>query len=144
MREILFRGKRVDNGEWVEGNNIIFVEKNSRAFIIPPGKYKGSCQTKRGLFFISPKIEVIPETIGQYIGLSLKKGPKIFEGDIIEYGYIFQNNRGVVVFNNFSASFQIDSNIKKTPMPLPLDDFHLICNVKIIGNIHDNPELLGG
>ena len=145
MREILFRGKRVDNGEWVEGHNIILTEQGKgRAFIIPTGEYIYSFETKTGrLVLETPQIEVVPETVGQYTGLTDKNGTKIFEGDIIQFDYAGKgkgvNGVEAVVFEN--GKFGVKWGYHK----------HLVCldgfantTLEVIGNIHDNPELLKG
>lgn len=137
-REILLKGKRVDNGEWVIGdlcrgeNNTFAISTNSI-----------------GLF------EVIPETIGQFTGLTDKNGVKIFEGDIVkivEDGDKKTDNRpedfnygdvALILFDSRYCQFgaynnsidEIESigNLVRTPW------FNFI---EVIGNIHDNPELL--
>lgn len=125
MREILFRGKRTDNGEWIEGT------------YFPPANT-----------LISYKLElidgvvtfmdfcVIPETVGQFTGLTDKNGKKIFEGDIItmqKYGK--GKHKSLVYFKN--GKFAVDGSNYA---------FKDICprNMEIIGNIYDNPELLKG
>ena len=65
MREILFRGKRVDSGEWVEGDL---------------SRLKTTLKT---VFFVN-QIEVLPETVGQFTGLCDRNGVKIFEFDVVE------------------------------------------------------------
>lgn len=121
MREILFRGKRVDNGEWVEGD----VHKNidfSKAHIHPNGERVRS-------------FDVLPETVGQYTGLTDKSGVRIFEGDILrdddneENGVIeFVDGEFCVVFGNIETHGIAD----------------IACCCYVIGNIHDSPELLKG
>ena len=91
MREILFRGKRLDNGEWVEG---CFVEKKDplldsdvrNAFILAQA---------RGDSFVT-WFPVDPATVGQFTGLSDKNGKRIFEGDVVSTG----KEKHVVRFRN--------------------------------------------
>lgn len=79
MREILFKGKRVDNGEWVEG--YYFVEAIEHDFMERTFVYPSFIKIKYGDHFQDH--EVIPETIGQFTGLCDKNGTKIFEGDVL-------------------------------------------------------------
>ena len=77
MREILFRGKRTDNGEWVEGDLLHRYWVRGNTFFQTAIRYK-----IKGLY--SFPIEVLPETIGQFTGMHDKTGEKIFEGDLIQ------------------------------------------------------------
>ena len=92
MREILFRGKLQSNGEWSFGN--LNVSLRGTVIITPDetpiGKYG----------------QVIPETVGQYTGLTDKNGKKIFEGDIVDD----QEFIGVVKYNEIIASFVVEIN----------------------------------
>ncbi len=142
MREILFRGKRVDNGEWVEGYFCIkyFQEVPHDRFVI---QYK----TIEDAHKWTPKYmvaEVDPKSIGQYTGLTDKNGTKIFEGDIVKvqddiWGSPFCNGiTGKVVYEE--TEFFIEP---KDPMEAQRL-FNECAVYEVIGNIHDNPELLGG
>ena len=120
MKEILFKGKRVDNGEWTEG---YFFKSWDKVFIL------------WGMTGDSPNMEeVIPETVGQYTGLTDKNGKKIFEGDILLKGFekvlvkwnanqcrwgIYSNNYEICGFNESTQGY-----------------------FEVIGNIYDNHELL--
>ena len=87
MREILFRGKRCDNGEWVFGNFVRGCIEDF-AYIVEFGN-KELCRNY---------VEVIPETVGQFIGLTDKNGKKIFEGDIVHCVSKFDSADMVVIF----------------------------------------------
>lgn len=131
MRQILFRGKRKDNGEWVEGHNIIITER--RAFIVPSGEYIDDCRTKTGrLILIMPQIEVIPETVGQYTGLSDKNGKKIFEGDIVK------------AERWYDSGCYPHAEMETFEVKIPDIYQKGIKSIEIVGNIFNNPELLGG
>ena len=122
MREILFRGKRVDNGDFAYGVPIINTD------CVPPKYMMQVCVIGGGLG-VGYK-EVISETVGQFTGLVDKHGRKIFEGDIIEYPP--QRKKFIVEFHNdcFGAR---DKKDKRTRIGSG-DDFI------IIGNIHDQKE----
>ena len=128
MREILFRGKRVDNGEWVEGDLLIYAD-TVQIWV----------NGKRG----KENYIVIPETVGQYTGLTDKNGNKIFEGDIVNYDVESIHYRGIyeVTFEQrgSSAFFGIKRNNIETwsfRLEVPSKIMEGVCN------IYDNPELL--
>lgn len=124
MREILFRGKRVDNDAWVEG-----------LLTIMWGQYH----------IIQPNDEntaypIILKTIGHYTGLTDKNGTKIFEGDIIDFsGRSDGDGYGVVQYD-----------VDETEFAIMCDSFYQglgrCCyskNIEVIGNIFDNPGWVG-
>lgn len=132
MREILFRGKRVDNGEWCYG--VPLVEGWSKTTYIASYEYSS-------LAFVQ-QIEVIPETIGQFTGLTDKNGKQIFDGDICQIKDISYADETpfVVEWNNeYSGWFW-----KELSFSSPTDTItpEIAETAKVIGNIHDNPELL--
>lgn len=126
MREILFRGKRIDNGEWVQGYPCrygwIGKEKD---YIIPD--YASALYTA----------EIDPETIGQYTGIVDKYGMKIFEGDIVWNDY--DNDKGKVEWDNDMAKFIITFST----FTIDFDNIYGD-ELDVIGNVYDNPELLKG
>lgn len=150
MREILFKAKRKDNGEWVYGyywqtiNNI----HSQPRFYIREESYSWDIK----------EYEVDYKTIGQFTGLTDKNGKKIFEGDIVKVFYTEKRDyHGVkyddefemiemVVHNENSACFMLEIDNEGITMFRPLHDFGnnvFIKSIEVIGNIHDNPELLG-
>lgn len=136
MREILFRGKRVDNGEWVEGD---LLRSRGKCYIhehIDPFDYLGELSGFIKMY------EVIPETVGQYTGLTDKNGKKIFEGDIVRNNKYGEDNDTYdyysTIFSNGSFRAQYLDNLKYTPK---IYDIYFE-GYEVIGNIHDNPELL--
>lgn len=133
MCEILFRGKRTDNGELVEG--ILFNAKED-TFIIPHGN-EYSYDPIEGLAFDVYGCKVDPETVGQYTGLTDKNGVKIFEGDIVEC--VSDGERAVIIWVKYSACFGLSFD----GWCCGFDDYDFSPNdFKVIGNIHDNPEIL--
>ena len=119
-REILFRGKRVDSSEWFEGSYWLSRSAVRETTYITDGYGNLFC--------------VIPETVGQYTGLNDKNNVKIFEGDILK----FRSGIYSVEWDNEHSKFlQRDGQFSR--------EFHIwIAKSEIVGNIHDNPELLGG
>jgi uncharacterized phage protein (TIGR01671 family) len=127
VREILFRGKRIDNGEWIEG---YFVKFEGREI---PEIYTGwNCYT------LTPECYGIERaTVGQYTGLTDKNGKKVFEGDICRMKADRLKGYGAIIFMG-SAFVLCDKAHKKTRYyPLYADG-----QFTVVGNIHDNPELL--
>lgn len=133
MREILFRGKDfsgVINHSWCFGS--LDTTEDDRAIIIYLDRFGNKCQ-----------ISVNPETVGQYIGLTDKNGTKIFEGDVVKRFllgkmYIFQ-----IGYDNGLASFIGQAGIKFTTFDYDSAEF-ASAEFEVVGNIYDNPELLGG
>lgn len=134
-REILFRGKRTDDGRWNYGVPV----KADGGDIILVGDLDGY-QTVYELY--ENAADVIPETVGQYTGLTDKNVKKIFEGDIVTGLFLFGLSvNAVVTFQDGAFGLEWHRGNAKT-----FNAFTSICNVEyeVIGNIHDNPELLKG
>ena len=117
MRTIKFRGKRIDNGEWIRGGLITW---GQRTYIV----------------ISMQEYEVDPATVGQYTGLNDTNSREIYEGDIFQAGYF--GGMDVVMWDNENTRY-----IGRSPQGC-ISYVGREPAVKIIGNIHDNPELLKG
>lgn len=154
-REILFRGKRKNNGEWVQGDLRCNPYGERAIYIVSPINNQDTTGGN----------EVIPETIGQYTGLTDKNGKKIFEGDIIRYADLYDYNcylesiDNPEVYDNIDLGniWTIDEVVYGIKVGYPAFDLNkhdFEANglselsesgqyfYEVIGNIHDNPELL--
>lgn len=123
MREVLYRGKRKDNGKFVWGLPLYAVVDGERII--------KTIQSNKDCCFY----EVIPETVGQYIGLTDKNGVKIFEWDIIKSKFgVF-----LVRYNSDISSFTLRSVVN---VNYPCLNVGTTKSLEVIGNLSDNPELL--
>lgn len=143
MRDILFTGKRKDNGEWVEGYLGVFGDATQ--IFVPFTDEEIKENQGRFLSAINGVWHIVdPETVGQYTGLTDKNGTTIFEGNILA-----DNPDGSItnVFEIFwheeLAGFMLDDglNLCCTNEWLESDESNQIL-LEVIGNIYDNPELL--
>lgn len=156
MREILFRGKRIDNGEWVHGDLVhaenksyisYYYESPLSTFINEQIEY-----VDMSMVGVAPFIEVDLTTIGQYTGLTGKNGKKVFEGDILQVKQ--HGETGVrtcaIYFGEYIDADSVFKDCRCIGTYLKVVDE--CCSIgalldsdfefEIIGNIHDNPELL--
>lgn len=141
MREILFKGKLIDRSDWVTG--FLVIDKDGTAWIV----------NNHGAYYTWD--EVIPETVSQYVGVSDKNGKKIYEGDIGEIktqsGRI---ERFIVKWGihrrRMHTGWEVDipgycffiDNFASFPIAVNYQNGHDLDIIEIIGNTHDNPELL--
>ena len=147
MREILFKAKRVKNGEWIEGSLIDLDIDSGYCYIVPP--YKGASTLPIG-FLITDGMElVIPETLCQFTGLCDKNGSKIWENDIIKYhfGEIYAPIKYGYYQNCFDSQktehvgFYVDWTGDKC-LRKDLGYWIDMVYAMPVGNIFDQPELL--
>ena len=138
MREILFRAKRTDNGEWAEGD--LRQDRDLKTDYISGWDYYA---TEGGLEREPFEYEVEPETLCQYTGKSDEDGKKIFEGDIVgfidlystESGYSESSCLGEVVWSEEECCFHVTNR-------LSAESWEVLDECKVVGNVFGNPELI--
>lgn len=145
MREIIFSGKRVDNGEKIESNSIQQLYGGSKVYLWYQGEW----------------IEVVYKTVCEYTGLTDKNGRKIFEGDILKIITTIKvdwtkdengNNKepkrtdcAIVQENKNTGGYKLKvyhNGKYKRISKFTLTHIYCCYKAEVIGNIHDNPELL--
>ena len=133
----LCRGKSKDNGEWVDGN-LVYTRTTTLGVVTE-------------IYTLEMRYEVIPKTVGQYTGLKDKNGKKIFEGDIVKITdrNVCFETIAVIEFGNPNGLYNWGWQLKPLEnKPFAIEILHWVdmedsgAFIEVIGNIHDNPELL--
>ena len=153
--KIKFRGKRIDNGEFVYGNLEIIQEYKDlppKYYILQPNGFK--LMTSKKLYWLKEKqlkqdyisYEVVPETVGQYMGFQDRKGKDIYDGDILQVKESLSNF--IYDYSNRSfSSHSWENNFKHVAKFSP-SGWQLISyfvnqhECEVVGDIYTNPELL--
>ena len=128
----LYRAKRTDNGEWVEGN--LFVSDTD-----------GRTHILIGTRIITIEWEVGPSTVGQFTGLTDKNGKRIFEGDIVRFAERRIGGEDVSIVEQVGfdeGGFCTNRYFLNNWLRNGIYGITKLEGIEVIGNIHDNPELL--
>lgn len=143
MREILFRGKEKNSSKWIYGDLRHISDSHGGYILCIVDNTNGRNNDVIG-------VEVVPETVGQYTGLTDKNNVKIFEGDIVKGTAYSAARIGVIVWIDEISSFGV--RYVNAPNPTAWENSSILRCVslgktdefaaEVIGNIHDNPELL--
>ena len=150
MREILFRGKRIDNGEWVE-IEIFKGRKGFEEWTDGLGPVTSFVDTSTGNSKKWCRANVDPETIGQYTGIKDINKIKIFDGDILKVSDMWGNSNKIieVFWHEYSQGWGSRNYDIDDSFPEEIKAKGYVCsglmvfsNYEVIGNAHDNPELL--
>lgn len=147
-REIKFRGKRIDNGEWVYGYYVADIEW---------AKYYMYYPKKNGAFISLFRVEIDTETVGQHTGLKDKNGKEIYERDIVNCydngaknteWHLDKEHLGTIIFASPAFVLNIPGKliydggaVKQWANDIVLTHWCNAENIEVIGNIHDNPDL---
>lgn len=134
MREITFKGKRVDNGEWIEGAYMPYYYSTRYGKV-------AAIFTNDDVLCKTCRYPVDPSTVGQYTGLKDKDGNRIFEGDIVRCGTGRICKVTFFISPGFSGFDLVPVGNFDAPPPY---NWSLFSDIEIIGNTHDNHELLKG
>ena len=130
MREILFKAKRLDNGEWAEG--YLAKTRTGQAYILPESEY---ISFEYQTIAIGGFVEVDPSTVCEWTGLKDKNGKRIFEGDVVKTKY---GRLCVICFKNLPGFSGFDLEpvecVQKAPDGYDLWERE---NLEFIGSIHD-------
>ena len=142
MREILFRAKQVNNGEWVSGYYVYDYAHNAH-FIFKNQLVCPNCINDRRIDYSVCDYEIDPDTLCQYTGKSDEDGEKIFEGDIVgfidlystESGYSESSCLGEVIWSKEECCFHVTNR-------LSAESWEVLDECKVVGNVFDNKELM--
>ena len=142
MCKILFRGKRIDNGEWLNGSFCMDAIEQFNGLCGVDGFIRLYDKDSRKM----QMYEIDRETVGQFTGLIDKNGKKIFEGDIVVYDNTPYNDYGhrvvgVIVWHKWMWKFRYKEYESTYHYSCGSENF-FGAKSEVIGNIHDNPELL--
>ena len=160
MREILFKAKQIDNGEWIEGSLIDLDIDNGYCYIVPPYKKASILPI---IFLITDRMKLVdPETLCRFTGLCDKNGNKIWKNDILmchgnpkdlvkaafgEFG-VRNIETGSIEDKVVGWLYEVvptDAISRCEPFcwPMPLTEYYIErCEMEVVGNIFDNKELL--
>lgn len=144
MREILFRGKRKDTGEWIEGYCVLLQDPiGCKSCRIYTGDYERHCGC------IEPEYhEIDPATVGRDTGLTDRNSTKIYEGDIVEFKHDGEFDAKGIYFRKYAVEFvntfvTYGLRLRNRSVHFPFKQATATTHdVVIVGNIYDNPELL--
>lgn len=138
MREILFKAKQIDNGEWIEGSLIDLDIDSGYCYIVQPYKKASILPI---IFLITDRMKLVdPETLCQFTGLCDKNGKRIWENDVVWLVCDGKEHIYQIVWDNSELDFKATKGEENYGTHY---EYLLCCEeIEVIGNIFDNPELL--